>query len=369
MRRQGLLLIAAFVLALSSATSGAWAQIQVEGRGTIPYDTGLFSSKPDAGVRQAALAEAKKNALSRYAAGFSPAKFALFQAGEPQIYATLDQYVIDAILVDEGVDKEAKTYYAVIRATVNGPRLEAVLNDRGVANAQSTGGKGTAISYLFVARETESAKAFDTRRTVMAHDQNAISASQSQGVSGGQAKFSESREATRSITTGGSTLHKADEVTYRVTSPENINAAMNDVLASKGFEVYDYRDVVSQCAGPEPTRIYAEFANSDELSRETRANTFAAARQCQISVFATGTLDVGLQDIDPVTGNKRVYVSVRSQLLDITGRLPRIIASVGPVQYAGLGPDAVVAMRNALQLAATEVAKSISDQMNAKGAR
>jgi hypothetical protein len=60
-------------------------------------------------------------------------------------------------------------------------------------------------------------------------------------------------------------------------------------------------------------------------------------------------------------------VSVRSQLLDITGKLPRIIASVGPIQYAGLGPNQDVAKRNALNLAAVEVAKAISDQLNSKG--
>ena len=74
-----------------------------------------------------------------------------------------------------------------------------------------------------------------------------------------------------------------------------------------------------------------------------------------------------MQDTDPVTGEKRVYVSVRSQVLDLSGMLPRILASVGPVQYAGLGPDQQVAMRNALQSAAKEVASSISDQLKSKG--
>jgi len=369
MLRQVFFLLAALLLGLSWVGDGASAAVQAEGRGEVPYDTGIFSSKPNPATRQAAVVEAKKNALARYASNFSPAKYALFRADEPKIYADLDQYVIDALVVDEGTNKDAKTYFTIVRATINDARLDAVLNDRGAANAQAVGGKGTAISYLFVARETESAKTFDTRRTDVMDAQAAVSANQRQGVSGGTAKFAESAEATRSVTTGGSSLRKADEVSYRVTSPENINAAMTDVFASNGFEVYDYRDVVSQCGGVAPERVYAEFAKADELSRDTRNAAFTAARQCSISVFAFGTMDIGLQDTDPVTGNKRVYVSVRSQLLDITGRLPRIIASVGPVQYAGLGPDQTVAMRNALQLAATEVAHSISDQMNAKGAR
>jgi hypothetical protein len=369
MSRRVIFLMATLLLGLLRVDNAAQAAVQAEGRGEVPYDTGIFSSKPNPATRQAALAEAKKNALVRFASNFAAAKFALFQADEPRIYAELDQYVIDTLVIDEGANRDAKTYFTVVRATINDARLDALLNDRGAANAQALGGKGTAISYLFVARETESAKAFDTRRTDVMDAQAAVSANQKQGVSGGSAKFAESAETTRSVTTGGSSLRKADEVSYRVTSPENINTAMTNVFASNGFEVYDYRDVVSQCGGIAPERVYAEFAKADELSRDTRNGAFTAARQCSISVFAFGTMDIGLQDTDPVTGNKRVYVSVRSQLLDITGRLPRIIASVGPVQYAGLGPDQPVAMRNALQLAATEVARSISDQLNAKGAR
>jgi hypothetical protein len=88
-----------------------------------------------------------------------------------------------------------------------------------------------------------------------------------------------------------------------------------------------------------------------------------------VNYFAVGTLDVGLNDVDPVTGNQRVHVSVRGQVWDISKKLPRRIASVGPVQYAGLGPDPEVAMRNALRLSASQSAKVIVDQLNAKGLR
>jgi hypothetical protein len=359
--------LALSVLLLSPA---ALAATQVQGRGDVPYESGLLSSKPDAAIRQKSLAEAKRNAVARLASSFSPAKYALFQKVEPQVYGQLDQYVIDAVVLDEGTNKDTKVYYTIVRASINDAKLDALLNGQGITNNQAApSGKGAAISYLFVARETDSVRAFDTRRTDVAASASATSARQSQGLSGGRAHFNETSDETRTVTTGGSSLNKADETAYRVTSPENVNAAMTDIFSSKGFEVYDYRDVVSQCGGVDPKVIYAEFAKSDELSRETRNAAFAAARQCSINDFAFGTIDVGLQDVDPVTGNKRVYVSVRSQLMDLSGRLPRIIASVGPIQYAGLGPDQKVAMINALQLAAAEAARTIADQLNAKGVR
>jgi hypothetical protein len=268
------------------------AATQVEGRADVPFTTGLFSSTPDPSVRQKAIADAEKNALDRYASGFTQAKNALFQKVSDQVYKQIDQYVIDSIVVAEGADQAAKTYHVVIRATINDARLEALLNDAGskAANA-NMGGRQVTISYLFVARETSAIQSFDARRTQMNNSQAAITASQNQGLSGGAAQYSESKETTNVETTGGSTLQKADEVSYRVTSPEDMNAAMNDVFASNNFEVYDYRDVVSQCGGVDPQKIYAEFAKADELARETRNSAFAAARQCQISTFATGTLE------------------------------------------------------------------------------
>lgn len=347
----------------------AQAAAQAEGRGDAPYDLGIFSSKPDPQVRQAALAAAKQNAMTRFASSFGPAKYKLFEKVAPQIYSQIDQYVIDAIVVDEGANKDAKVYYAVIRASINDAKLDALLNSQGEANGQAHVAKGAGISFLFVARETASVQTFDARRTTVESAQSAVTAHQSQGLAGGKASFSESSDATKTVATGGSSVKKADEVGFRVTSPENINTAMTEVFSSKGFDVTEYADVVNECGGAEPNKIYAEFARADELSRETRNSAFTAARQCAIGSFAFGTMDIGLQDVDPVTGNKRVYVSVRAQLLDITGRLPHVIASVGPVQYAGLGPDQSVAMRNALQLAAAEVAKTMADQLNAKGAR
>ena len=108
---------------------------------------------------------------------------------------------------------------------------------------------------------------------------------------------------------------------------------------------------------------------NDDMSRRSRGSAIGASRDCEIRLFATGTIDIGVQDIDPVSGNRRVYVSVRGQVWNIDKRLPKKVTSVGPVQYAGLGPNDKVAMRNALTLAAEKAGREIVDQLNAKGIR
>ena len=94
-----------FGAALMFFAPNLYAATQVEGRATLPFTTGLFSSTPDPTVRQRAIADAEKNALDRYASGFSQAKSALFQKVSDQVYKQLDQYVINSLVVDEGVDQ------------------------------------------------------------------------------------------------------------------------------------------------------------------------------------------------------------------------------------------------------------------------
>jgi hypothetical protein len=113
--------------------------------------------------------------------------------------------------------------------------------------------------------------------------------------------------------------------------------------------------------------LYKSFSTSDTLSSDLRKSAFDTAKKCEVNTFATGTLDVGLPDTDPVTGQKRVTVSVRAQVNDLSGVLPKMLASVGPIQYSGLGSDQNVARRNALKNAATEAAREISNQLKSKG--
>jgi len=87
----------------------------------------------------------------------------------------------------------------------------------------------------------------------------------------------------------------------------------------------------------------------------------------QIPYLALATLDVGLPDTDPATGLARVYVTVTGKVVDVTGRFPRTLASVGPEQFAGTGPSSDVAQTNALKLAADKAARELVSQVNVVG--
>ena len=62
----------------------------------------------------------------------------------------------------------------------------------------------------------------------------------------------------------------------------------------------------------------------------------------------------------------KVYVNVMGYILDSRGKFTKKIASVGPIQYSGLGENPKVAKVNALVSAGTSAAKDLVDQLRAK---
>ena len=85
-----------------------------------------------------------------------------------------------------------------------------------------------------------------------------------------------------------------------------------------------------------------------------------------ISLLAIAMLDVGREQVDQATGLSKVYVNVMGYILDSRGKFTKKIASVGPIQYSGIGENPKVAKVNALVSASTSAAKDLIDQLRAK---
>jgi hypothetical protein len=353
------LLIAAFALACAH---GAFAQrVEVRGIGTYQYEGGLFSSsKPSDAEKAKALASAKQNAWKNYVATLNAARQQVIGRNEAELLANLDGFVSDVVLVDAVKDPETKTLRVVARIAINDEAVNQALARLSVGDGQKSGARsqGSMFAFLFTARRATSITQFDTRRT----DVREVDALQTRAADGGVNKQ-------LVVKSGGSNLKKEDAVTYAVSSSQDLDTAVGEVLTVSGIEYVAYDDIVSTCNGLPPKKIQDEFVNADELSPATRNAAINAARECGVRYFAYGTLDSEVATTDPVTGSLKVFVSVRAQLLDISARLPRRIGSVGPKQFAGLGPNQTVASRNALALAARDLGKTLVDQLNAKGIR
>ena len=133
-----------------------------------------------------------------------------------------------------------------------------------------------------------------------------------------------------------------------------------------GYETVDYADVLSNCGGASISSIKNAFATSDELPQNLRNKAIKGAKSCDVKYFAVGYMNVSVPELDPVSGEQKVIVSINGMVWNIDKKLPRKVASVGPVQYFGLGPDKDTARRNALRLAAKSAAETVSNQLGNK---
>ena len=340
-------------------------RIEQKGIGTIPFDGALFSKDPSSDEKKKAVDAAKLSAWKNYTATLNAAKQQMLLSNEKEVNANLEKFITDFQIIDQKIDKETKTFSVVIRAGFNSGALDQFLQSANLGAASGQKYDSTtesAFSFLFTARKATSLKQFDQRVTTKekASTSNSVKDS-SDGTT---------VSATKEKTTGGSRLSQEDKVTYAVSSSRDVDSAMGDALTSAGINYASYDDIVGNCNAPASSQFQKEYVDNDELSAQTRTKIINAAKECGIQFFAIGTLDAGVNDVDPVSGNQRVFVSVTAQLWDISAKpLPRKIGSVGPVQFSGMGPNQSVASKNAQNLAAKETGKQLVDQLNAKKVR
>ena len=355
-----------FMLTLPLSGSLA-AEVKVKGKASTKFETGLFSKKPSAKMKEKTIEAAKAAAWKRYTASFNAAKLRSYKVMEAEFLETINSYIIDTSIVDEFTDKETKSYTVVIRMSVNDTAVGSKLGTASAAGSQM--GEGSTFSFIFVAREAQSRTSFKEKGTNMATTEGRVASEESIASSGGTTVSGVSGKTASKTVTGGSTEQKSDNLIYRTENSSDINAAMSEQLTVAGFETVEYDDVVSTCGGVEMAVVNAEFTKSEKMSRKSRKSVMAGMRECEVRFFAVGTLDVGISDIDPVSGMKRVFVSAKAEVYNLAKRLPRKVASVSPTQFAGLGPDSTVARRNALNSAGKKAAEIIVDQLNMKNIR
>jgi hypothetical protein len=353
-------------------TLGAISTVQaqtVSEKGTASVTFGFRLSSE---TRQDALRKAKVNAIERYIADTNAARSRVFDQQRERITAHIDDYVLGATVLSDQEDKSAKTYSVVVRADINSTRL---MNDLGNGSASAATVSTTghqSLTFLFLSRSQSSVQSFDAK----VYKRADIDASASRGTHEGESVRSNGvgtsdrveEHGTVASTTGGSVTRKADKVDYSVAQSSEINTAMTGIFADAGYDVIEADQVEGASNGLlNIARIRGAYSHGDDLPSQMARDATQGVQQAGIGLLALGTLDVGMQDIDPVSGNTRVTVTVTGKIYNVSGRFARTLSSVGPVQYAGLGPDASVARTNALQIASRKAAQQMVDELNNKG--
>jgi len=343
-------------------------------------------------VKMQAVKDAGINALDRYFSQTNQAKAKNYQLIRDDVVSNSGQYIlsvailsedIDGMPVEEAGDITTGLYSIVVRADLDINRLNNELRSQSVTANTATSDKSY-MTLVFVARQQTSVQSFDDkvykRTDVNAQldmaGKTSNSFTESEDIRSDSVTLNDSRnvsgsanvDATVAVTSGGSRTVKADVVKWDLMTTSEINTVMNGVFSNAGYEVVDAEYLEEESGGlVDVTAIRSDYQRGDDLSPETLRNTTKGVRAVEVPYLAFGTLDVGMKSTDPATGLVQIYVTVTGKVLDVSGRFPKTASSVGPVQVAGLGPNATVARTNALAKAAETAARQLSDELNAKG--
>jgi hypothetical protein len=356
------------------------AQTQFEtGRAAVNY-TG--KSAPQSAKDQATqMAEAK--AIETHYANAGQNEFSNFEGIRDKILGNLDRYVLDAVVVSEEDHTDTKQYAVTIRVKLNMAALSAAFKENSAVAGVGKAGKSK-LTFLFVARQASDQTSYDAHvfkrvdTSVKVNGSNTQSqvGTEGESVTKDQISTNASKTSTgasavnasASVERGGSSTRKAAETTYRLFPISSLGAVFSNAFKTAGFRVIEAADVEPYSGGKlHVAAVQEDYKASLDLKAQTLVDVEAGLRNAQIPYLALGTLDVGFADTDSATGLLRVAVVVNAKVVDLTDTIPESVATVGPVQYMGLGPTENEAQTNALKLAAQNASHDLISQLTNAG--
>ncbi len=357
------------MIALLSSTSAMAASIRTTFE--INYESGLFSDSPNAETKKKITPTAKQELWKSYVGRQDTSTIRVIESKKEEIQKRLDDFVTNVEFIDEQVDKNAKKMRFTVRGVVN-DNLVATLLSAGGAKS----GEGSAFGFLILPRIQTEAKSFDAKVVKKASASTSlvnekIDAEQVKETDGGSSERAIQGDKVTmkaSATTSGSTTRKAQKIKWALGDAKDVDSNISKYLTEAGYEPSAYADVAAECGSVKTNEVRADLLASEtaELSDDVRKLVFDAMRKCEQKFFAMGTLDFDSIEQDRNSGGVRARASVNIQVYELSRRLPRKVASVGPVDYYGVGPREDGARSDALKQAAKEAAQQIVNQLRSK---
>ena len=357
----------------------AQAQVQqARGKATITYQGAVGSADDKARASMAA----QLKAIEIYYAEAGESESENFDGVREKIIANPDRYILESTILAEQDIPDRKQIITSVRISLNVAALRNLVRSGSAVGTARSADKSQ-LAFVFVSREVASVKSFDDRvyKRIEETAKGQVAGSRSEtGVEGeslgrGQIRTNTSvisrgdvsASLARSVETGGSTLKRASDSTYRLIPSANLNQVFTATFTRAGFRVLDAAFVEPATGGLfKVSRVEDDYRSGNDLPSATLQAIASGMRQARVPYVALGTLDVGAADKDPTTGLMRVAVTVNARIFDVTQPIPEVRASVGPVLYSGVGPSEGEARGNALQQAAGNAARELASQVTAQ---
>lgn len=326
-----------------------------KGQASIKYETSPFSSKVSPEDKSRAMQLAQMKAVEKYYAEAGDSQTENLDAIRAKIKADPERYILETAILSEEDRPDMKQYAITVRTTLNVSQLRNALKSSS-AVGQAGKGEKSKLTFIFVSRQTDSARSFDNDvyKTAIVKEQDKVTKN--------------SVVSRASVETGGSTTRKATKKTFDIFPSNYLKSVFNGVFTSAGYKVVDAAFLEPSSKGLLKIKsVENDFKTGNDLQPQTERDIVMGLQHAQVPFIAYGTLDVRLSDKDPATGLFRVSVAATGKLLDARESTPVTVAEVGPIQSAGLGPTEEEAQTNALKNAADKVAKELLSQMTSAG--
>jgi len=340
--------------------------VKFRAMGAVNYEqSSVFSSKPPKDTEGRAVSLAIDAAWDKYVSGFSDAKRNAYSIVKRSILDRRDDFIIGHRVIDKINDEDNKKYTVQVRVEIDDSAIQKIIFDSTKKGNES----GEYFSWIFVTRAQDSVKSYMDKVTKINKAESGGSDIQDVVIDGNSTAVTQEKSSYKKSTSGGSTEKKRDKVKWTKLSSKEIDAAMGEALVNAGYEAVDFGDLHSEgCSDRSKSveEIRDEFVENTDLPKKTESAIKRTAKDCEVKYTAIGSLDIMMQQTDPVTGLIDVTVSVIAKVYDTSKRFPKQIASVGPVQHHGLGDSEQVARSNALKESAKQAANTMINQLRAR---
>ena len=331
-----------------------------------------FNNKPKAEDIAATETQAVQNAWQSYVGSCMGAgRMQQYIAQQNDILRNLDSYLINK-QVAHSFDKKSKTITAEALLMVNQPVIE------GMFTSTSGGGDGDGayMVWIFAAKQAGFTKESD----VTTYDADVSKQSSSKSLNSEETVLAEDDTTTvestlaetksKSSSSGATTQQGAERTAvvreFDLVPTIDFNTKFSEIMSLNNYEPTEYLDVLDACGGEELEVVEEELAFDGRMSRETRRAVVTALRDCEVTYLAIGTIEVNQPKVSAVEGYT-VTVSITGEVLDVSRRLPKKVAAIGPVLGQAGGDEDNIAVKNALLIAGDLAAKEIVSRLNAKG--
>jgi len=331
-----------------------------------------FNNKPQDEDIASAQAQAVQNAWQSYVGSCMGAgRMQQYLARQNEIMGNLDAYLVNK-QVANSFDKKSKTISAEALLLVNQPLIEGMFT-----NSSGGGdGDGAYMVWIFAAKQASYTKESD----VTTYDADVSTQSGSKQLNSQETVFAEDDTTTVESTltetqskssSSGVTTQRGGERTavirdFDLVPTIDFNTKFSEIMSLNNYEPTEYLDVLDACGGEELEIVEEELAFDGRMSRETRRAVVTAVRDCDVTYLAIGTIEVNQPNPSSVEGYT-VSVSITGEVLDVSRRLPKKVAAIGPVLGQAGGDEDNIAVKNALMIAGDLAAKEIVSRLNAKG--